>query len=148
MCLLYFAFGLVVQRTSSQILDVFHFYIVSPDAFAVSMNQTRGHDDTSEAASKFEQLILMCWPLQLGSNLKIMGRDLLDHYRRNAGQNDNHCYPINYFPLWAAALWGEEGSPEVTVFGGLTDSWPGESGWAERNPLNHFYEVQALGNTD
>ena len=43
MCLLYFAFGLVVQRTASHILDVFRFYIFSPNAFAVGMNQTMGH---------------------------------------------------------------------------------------------------------
>ena len=143
MCLLYFAFGLVVQRTASQILDAFRFYIFSPDAFAVGMNQTMGHVRGSKQIRAAHLDALASAVV-----FKVMGRDLLDHYRRNAGQNDNRCNPLNYFPLWAAALWGEEGSPEVTAFGGMTDRWPGESGWAERNPLDHFYEVQALGNTD
>ena len=41
MCLLQLAFGLVVQRTASDMLDAFLFYLFSPDAFAVGMNQTR-----------------------------------------------------------------------------------------------------------
>ena len=55
---------------------------------------------------------------------------------------------LSDFPLWVDTLWGKEGSSEVTAFGSMMDRWPGEPGWAQRNPLDHCYEIRALGGTD
>ena len=67
MCLLQFTFWLVVQRTASELLDAFRFYIFSPDAFAVGMNQTTLTMGHVRGSNEFEQLILMRQPLLLCS---------------------------------------------------------------------------------
>ena len=156
MSALQFAFGLVVQRTVNELLETFRYYICSPDSFAVGMSKTtltmghvRGHKQIRAA-----HLDALASAVAFFS----MGRDVLDHYQRDAtaqGLTDsdarNPDYPFNHLPLWAATLWDnlKGGSQSFIQFAGMTVKWPDEEGGSEQpNPLEHYYKVLQLGGKD
>ena len=149
MCLLQFTFWLVAEKTAAEILDAFRYYIFSPESFAVGMKKTTltlGH-------VRGKKRIRAAHPDALASAAVffVMGRDLLDHYRStrlSPDENRNPHYPLNFFPLFAATLWGEEGSTAIKAFGGVTDRWEDETGWAPSDPLDHFYQVEGLMGED